>query len=118
MARGPLDVAVVGAGVVGLAIARELERRGATVAVYERTAIGAGASGVQPGGIRRQWGTPVACRLAAESADFYADAAERLESPVPLKLQRCGYLFVAHSDETLRRLRANVVLAVDHLEHA
>src|SRR2546421_11020562 len=67
----PLDVAVVGAGVVGLAIARELGRRGARVAVFERTGIGAGASGVQPGGVRRQWGTPVACRLAGESADFY-----------------------------------------------
>lgn len=104
----PLDVAVVGAGVVGLAIARELAGRGARVAVFDRSGIGAGASGVQPGGVRQQWGTTVACRLASESAAFYADADERLQSPVPLGFRRCGYLFLAHSDETLRRLAANV----------
>ena len=59
-------------------------RRGARVAVFERTGIGAGASGVQPGGIRQQWGTEVACRLASESATFYAEADEHLRSRVPL----------------------------------
>ena len=113
MSGAPLDVAVVGAGVVGLAIARELSRRGARVAVFERTGIGSGASGVQPGGVRRQWGTPVTCRLAGESADFYAAADEHLESAVPLDFQRCGYLFLAHSDDTLTRLRANVSVQND-----
>jgi sarcosine oxidase subunit beta len=110
VASPPLDVAVVGAGVVGLAIARELAERGARVAVFERSGIGAGASGVQPGGVRRQWGTTVACRLASESAAFYADADERLESRVPLGFRRCGYLFLAHSDQTMRRLAGNVAL--------
>jgi sarcosine oxidase subunit beta len=106
----PLDVAVVGAGVVGLAIARELSRRGARVAVFERSGIGAGASGVQPGGVRQQWGTHIACRLARESAAFYARADERLEPPVPLGFRPCGYLFLAHSEETLARLAANVAV--------
>jgi sarcosine oxidase subunit beta len=114
VADRPLDVAVVGAGVVGLAIARELGRRGAQVAVFERTGIGAGASGVQPGGVRQQWGTPIACRLARESAAFYAQADEHLEAAVPLGFRRCGYLFVAHSEETLARLTANV--SVQNLE--
>jgi glycine/D-amino acid oxidase-like deaminating enzyme len=105
-----LDVAVVGAGVVGLAIARELSRRGARVAVFERTGIGAGASGVQPGGVRQQWGTPIACRLARESAGFYAQAEEQLDLLVPLGFSRCGYLFLAHSEETLVRLTANVAV--------
>jgi sarcosine oxidase subunit beta len=108
-----LDVAVVGAGVVGLAIARELDRRGSQVAVFERTAIGSGASGVQPGGVRRQWGTPVACRLASESADFYAKAEEELQSQVSLAFRRCGYLFLAHSDDALARLAANVAVQND-----
>ena len=114
MAGPRLDVAVIGAGVVGLAIARELAGRGASVAVFERTGIGAGASGVQPGGVRQQWGTPIACRLARESATFYADADARLGARVPLGFRRCGYLFLAHSDETLARLAANV--AVQHAE--
>jgi sarcosine oxidase, subunit beta len=99
-----LDVAVVGAGIVGLAIAREVKSRGASVCVLERAGIGAGASGVQPGGVRQQWATRINCRLARESAAFYADAAERLESEVPFRLDRCGYLFVAESAPELERL--------------
>lgn len=55
MADGSLDVAVVGAGVVRVAIAGELYGRGVRAAV---SGIGAGASGVQFGGVRRQCGTP------------------------------------------------------------
>src|SRR5438067_11356506 len=110
MADQRLDVAVVGAGVVGLAIARELQGRGARVAVFERTSIGAGASGVQPGGVRQQWGTRVACRLARESAAFWDVAHERLASPLPLGFRACGYLFVAHDAAALSRLAANVAV--------
>jgi sarcosine oxidase subunit beta len=102
--------AVVGAGVVGLAVARELHRRGVEVVVLERAGIGAGASGVQPGGVRQQWGTRIACRLAAESVAFWREAEERLGARVPLTLRRGGYLFVAETDATLARLGANVRL--------
>jgi sarcosine oxidase, subunit beta len=105
-----VDVAVVGAGVVGLAVARELRERGRRVVVLERTGIGAGASGVQPGGVRQQWGTRVACRLARESVAFWREADERLDSRVPLVLRRAGYLFAARSPDTLDRLAANVAL--------
>jgi sarcosine oxidase subunit beta len=110
MADSRLDVAVVGAGVIGLAIARELTGRGVRVAVFERSGVGSGASGVQPGGVRQQWGTPVACRLARESAAFYAEADERLDSQVPLGFRACGYLFVAHTEAALARLAASVVV--------
>jgi sarcosine oxidase subunit beta len=103
-------VAVIGAGVIGLAIARELRDRGVRATVLERTAVGAGASGVQPGGVRQQWGTPIACRLARESAAFWADADARLGSPVALGFRRCGYLFAAHSEAALARLEANVAV--------
>ena len=100
--------AVVGAGIIGLAIARELQACGAEVVVLKRTGIGAGASGVQPGGVRQQWGTRVACRLARESVAFWRQADEQLSSRVPLTLRRGGYLFVARSDATLARLTENV----------
>ena len=100
--------AIVGAGIVGLAVARELQARGAEVVVLERSGVGAGASGVQPGGVRQQWGTRVACRLARESVAFWRGADERLSSRVPLTLRRGGYLFVARSDATLARLAENV----------
>lgn len=104
-------VAVVGAGVTGLFVAHELRALGVERAtVYERTGIGAGASGVQPGGIRQQWGTAVNCRLARESLSFYRVAQERLGMRVDPGFQACGYLFVAHSPETRAQLAANVSL--------
>jgi sarcosine oxidase subunit beta len=102
------DVVVVGGGVTGLSVAFALRERGAEVVVLERTGVAAGQSGVQPGGIRQQWGTPIACRLARESVSWWREAEDRLESPVPLGLRLCGYLFVAHGEATLARLTANV----------
>lgn len=104
------DVAVVGGGVTGLSIAFALRERGAEVVVLERTGVAAGQSGVQPGGIRQQWGTPIACRLARESVTWWSRAEDLLRSPVPLGLRRCGYLFVAHGDATHARLTANVAV--------
>jgi len=96
--------------VVGLSIAWHLRARGAGVVVLERQGIAAGASGVQPGGIRQQWGTAVNCRLARESAGFYARAGELLGGPVELRFTRCGYMFLAHSERALERLRANLAV--------
>jgi sarcosine oxidase subunit beta len=107
---GRPDVIVVGAGVIGLSVAWHLLRRGASVTVVERTGIGAGASGVQPGGVRQQWSTRVSCELARESVGFYQGVAERLESLAEPTLDPCGYLFVADSEAALRGLGANVAL--------
>jgi sarcosine oxidase subunit beta len=101
------EVAVVGAGVTGLSIAWHLRRRDVAVIVLERAGIAAGASGVQPGGVRQQWGTAVNCRLARESLDFYRRATELLDGPMELRFTPCGYLFLAHSEPALARLAAN-----------
>ncbi len=108
--RGGADVAVVGAGVVGLSIALHLAERGADVVVFERSGVGAGASGVQPGGVRQQWTTRVNCEMARESVGFYRDAAGRLGATTEPKLEPCGYLFVADTDAELERLTAGVAL--------
>jgi sarcosine oxidase subunit beta len=104
------DVVVVGAGIVGLSIAFHLAERGAAVKVVDRAGIGAGASGLQPGGVRQQWGTRINCLLAQESVRFYADAVERLRMRVDPGFRKCGYLFLAHSEKTLEQLRANASL--------
>jgi glycine/D-amino acid oxidase-like deaminating enzyme len=111
--RARPDVFVVGAGIVGLSIAYQLAQRGASVRVLERSGIGAGASGVQPGGLRQQWGTRVNCLLARESFQFYANAHESLEMRVDPGFRNCGYLFLAHSQGALARLRENVSLQND-----
>jgi len=104
------DVIVVGAGIVGLSIAFHLKERGASVTVVDRAGVGAGASGVQPGGVRQQWGTRTNCLLVQESLRFYADVVGRLQMRVDPGFRRCGYLFLAHSERVLERLRANVTL--------
>jgi sarcosine oxidase subunit beta len=104
------EVVVVGAGIVGLSIALYLRESGASVKVVDRAGIGAGASGLQPGGVRQQWGTQTNCLLVQESLRFYADVVERLQMRVDPAFRRCGYLFLAHSQRALERLQANVAL--------
>ena len=106
-----LDVAVVGAGITGLSIAFNLARRGAgRVAVFDKVGIGAGASGVQPGGVRRQWGTRLNCLLSGESFAFFQRLGDELGIVDPPVLERCGYLFVAGAEATLERMRRDVAL--------
>ena len=103
------DIAIVGAGVTGLSIAFQLAERGVgDIVVYERDAIGAGASGVQPGGVRQQWSTAANCLMARDSLEFYSRLEERLSPRVDPGFRPCGYLFVAHEPETLDRLRGDV----------
>lgn len=98
-------VAIVGAGVTGLSIAFHLAERGVgPVRIYERSGVGAGASGVQPGGVRLQWGTEINCRMALESMAFWRNAQ------VDFGFRACGYLWLAHTDAVLDNLRTNVAL--------
>ncbi len=103
------DVAIVGAGVTGLSTAFHLaQRRDRSVAVLERSGIGAEASGVQPGGVRQQWSKPLSCLLARESRGFYQEIGDRLQSTVRPRLEACGYMFLAHSSHRLQQLAVDV----------
>ena len=103
------DIAIVGAGITGLSIAFHLaERDVRNIVVYERDGIGAGASGVQPGGVRQQWSTRLNCLMARESLAFYLQLEERLRPRVDPGFRPCGYVFVAHESETFERLREEV----------
>jgi glycine/D-amino acid oxidase-like deaminating enzyme len=105
------DIAIVGAGITGLSAAFHLaERRAGRIVVYDRDGIGAGASGVQPGGVRQQWSTRLNCVMARDSLAFYAQLAERLHPRVDPGFRACGYLFVAHEPQTLERLRTDVAM--------
>ena len=104
------DIAIVGAGITGLSIAFHLaERDAGSIVVYEREGIGAGASGVQPGGVRQQWSTRLNCLMARDSLAFYAQLVERLSPRVDPGFRPCGYVFVAHEPETMERLCEDVV---------
>jgi sarcosine oxidase subunit beta len=108
-----MSVSVVGAGISGLSIALHLlERDLGPVTLYERTGIGSGASGIQPGGVRQQWGTRANCLMAKESYAFYRGFAERFDTLARARFDACGYMFLADDEATLARLEEG--LAVQH----
>jgi sarcosine oxidase subunit beta len=101
------EVAVVGAGIIGLSIAYHLARDGLSVTVFEREGIGSGQSSVAPGGLRRQWATPVSCAMSDESFGFYRHIDELLAPGTHITFRECGYIFLAHTDPLLQQLRRN-----------
>jgi sarcosine oxidase subunit beta len=106
-----MSVVVVGAGISGLSIALHLlERDLGPVTVVERTGVGAGASGIQPGGVRRQWATRGNCLMANESYAFYRDFAGRFDTRAQARFDTCGYVFLADDPATLASLEAAVAL--------
>lgn len=104
------DVAIVGAGITGLSVAWHLTQRGLSVAAFDGRGIGSGATAIQPGGVRQQWGTEVACRMAREAFTFYNEIGERLQPAVDPQLTACGYLFVALSETELTAQRERLDL--------
>jgi sarcosine oxidase, subunit beta len=115
--RDPLperaSVVIVGGGIMGLALAWHLAGLGERdVLVLERGYLCEGASGRNGGGVRAQWTTPAHIELAKESIEFMGRFAQELG--INVWLRRGGYLFLAHNQETLRRIEASVKL---HREH-
>ncbi len=105
------DVAVIGAGVTGLSIAWHLlGAQDRSVVLFDGQGVGSGASSIQPGGVRQQWGTRMSCRLAIESFRFYEAFDTRLEAKVSPGLTKCGYLFVAETEAGRQQLADNVAL--------
>ncbi|MDQ3128922.1 MAG: FAD-dependent oxidoreductase, partial [Chloroflexota bacterium] len=69
-----VDVAVIGGGIVGTATAAFLAETGARVVLWEREAIGAGASGRNSGVVQHP-SDPVLADLYHESVAIYRDLA-------------------------------------------
>jgi glycerol-3-phosphate dehydrogenase len=102
--REPLDVVVVGGGVVGCAVAWRLARTAARVAVVEAAHdVGEGASkgnsGIAASGYDCTPGT-LEARLVLDSAPGWEQLCARLDTP----FRRIGALAVALDDDELGRL--------------
>jgi len=109
--RRRVSVGIVGAGISGLSIAvHALDRGLGPVTLYDAAGIGAGASSVQPGGVRQQWGTVANCLMARESHAYYQQLGERLGVAVDARFDRCDYVFVADREQSLAQLAANVAV--------
>jgi glycine oxidase len=116
MTRDALRVRVVGAGIIGLAVADELLRRGHRVEVVDRSP-GSGASYAAAGmlsPVGELWhGEESLSRLGRESASLWPAYAARLG--VPLRL---GTLLVAADAGDLLQVDRQAALASRHREEA
>ncbi len=102
------DVAVIGAGVIGLSCARELAGAGVNVTVLEAAeAAGRGSSALANGGIRAQFTTEVNIAFSR----FSIGELEALERTVGgLGFHQTGYLLLAGADASERSLRDAIEL--------
>jgi glycine oxidase len=124
-----VDVAVVGGGVIGLSVAWRAAQRGLSVALVERDAPAAGASGVAAGMLapvtEAEFGPAghVALELASASAALWPEFAAALEaaSGDQLGLRTAGTLVVARDRdeaewlERMLRFRESLHLGVRRL---
>ena len=114
-----VDVAIVGAGFVGLTAARHLAAAGQRVAVLEAGRLGEGASGLNAGFVVPNFAkadpATVVARLGEEagrrllaavgaSADAVFDLVR--QAGVPCDAEQTGWLHVAHDDTAAAMLRA------------
>ena len=98
-------VVVIGAGIVGLAAARELALRGARVTVVERHVAGAGTSSRGEGNILvSDKEIPAEARLALRSIELWRAFAEA--SPEPFEFEPKGGIITASSPAQLDLLAA------------
>jgi sarcosine oxidase subunit beta len=99
------DVAVVGAGAVGLAVAVELRRVGVEhVLVLDRNhAAGMGSTARANGGVRAQFASAINIAFSRYTIAALADLDALTGGQVGLR--RNGYLFIAGRDSTARALR-------------
>ena len=109
--EGRYDVVVVGGGVIGCTVARELAIRGLEVTVVERDRPGQAATAAAGGML-----SPLAearaedafLELALASLRRYADFVESIEEAPGLDVEyrEAGKLLVASTDDEIRRLAA------------
>lgn len=114
-----MDVAVLGGGIIGLAVAWRARQRGLSVRLLERDGVGHGASPVAAGML-----APVsevefgesgarALRLALRSAELWPSFADELEDLTGLTLgfRRTGTMMVARDADEARELERQLAFA-------
>ena len=106
---GQAEIAIIGGGVIGLAIAYNLARRGLdNVVVIERGYLAEGASGRNGGGVRQQWSTELNIRLMQESVELCRRFA--VDLGVNVWFRQGGYLFLARNATEVARLEKNIAI--------
>ena len=104
-----VDVAVIGGGVMGCAIAWQLARRGVACALVDRGAFGGGASGATAGVVGPLWhldpDNEALFRLGMRSLELFPEwAAELSDAGVNPEFQQNGVLRLAISASEIEEL--------------
>ena len=103
------DVVVIGAGIIGCAIARELSRRGARVVVLEASAVAAGATQASAGVLAPYIEAPARgplLDLTTRSLSLYdAFVASLAAEGAAVEYRRCGTVEFANDPASAERLR-------------
>jgi glycine oxidase len=110
VASGPSDIIVVGAGVIGCAVAYELARRGASVELVDDRPVGMGATQASAGVLAPYIEAPAAgplLDLTERSLELFDDFVARvsMESGIAVPYRRTGTLEVAMDEAGMRALR-------------
>ncbi|WP_017906617.1 NAD(P)/FAD-dependent oxidoreductase [Pseudomonas asplenii] len=99
-----VEVAILGAGIVGSSAALALSRQGRSVALLERDFCGSHSSGVNYGGVRRQ-GRPLSqLPLSRRAHEIWSRLPELIG--IDGEYRRCGHLKLARSPADLAALQA------------
>jgi glycine/D-amino acid oxidase-like deaminating enzyme len=111
--RSGFRVAIIGGGIIGCAAAAYLAERGASVSLFERTAIGAGASGRNLGAIQHPF-DPVLAGLHRETLDLYRSlSGEDLGFALPVG--PAGLLLLNRDANAVRRRARRMAVALPEL---
>ena len=107
-----VDVTIVGGGIAGCAAAVTLRKAGLTVVLLEKNLCGAGASGVNFGGVRQQGRHLSELPLARRARPLWDELDERLGEDV--EFQATGHLKLARSDADMAQLERYAQDAAEH----
>ena len=101
-ARLSVDVVVVGGGIAGCAAAVALRKSGMSVVVLDRGRCGAGASGVNFGGVRQQGRNLHELPLARRARSIWTDLATTLGEDIEFDVS--GHIKLARSEADMAEL--------------
>ena len=100
------DIAVIGAGIMGMATAYYLSKNGVKLAVIDKEYIGSGSTGRCIAGIRQQFSTPASIAVMKENVSLFSQMED--EFGFSVEFYQGGYLLMAHNEEMVEIFKSNI----------